>query len=126
MNKLHIWIGTFDGNSQSFSDFFNLKDFYENWESEEGFTRCDFCKYIDRDSYDNDFIGFEVTKKGVSSLINILPGDDLKIASLLSIIEKDIKEPNAILYYGEENLNTKKFEKTPFKGLIYLGEFDWK
>lgn len=126
MDKLNIWIGTFKGNIKSFREFFDLTDFYKNWESEDGFTRCDFCQYIDRDSYDNDFIGFEITKKDIRSLIDILPGDDLKIASLLKVIEKDIKQPNAILYYGETDLNIKKFEKTPFKGLLYLGEFDWE
>ncbi len=124
MDKLHIWLGRFNGTIEEFRNFFDLTDFYNNWESEDGFERCEFCKYIDNDSYDNDFIGFSIKEKNLQELTGIIP--DAKLANKIYELssEKGLNDSNAILYYGDEDVNSSDLEEN-FKGLTYLGEFDW-
>ncbi|KAF9659530.1 immunity 22 family protein [Tenacibaculum sp. ZH5_bin.1] len=125
MDELHVWVGSFEGSLETFEKFFDLTDFYNNYESGNNFERCEFCKYIDDDSYDNDFIGFEIGNIGIKELLfNTLPDSDLAEKVLRKCEEENILKPNAILYYGDEDLSVNDLDDN-FKGLKYLGVFDW-
>ncbi|WP_276166946.1 immunity 22 family protein [Zobellia alginiliquefaciens] len=125
MDELHVWVGNFEGSIEEFRGFFDLTDFYKNYDSEDGFERCEFCKYIDDDSYDTDFIGFKVEDTSIQDLlINTLPDSDLAEEVLNKCKKENILSPNAVLYYGDEDLDSDSFDEY-FKGLKYLGTVDW-
>ncbi|WP_289064393.1 immunity 22 family protein [uncultured Zobellia sp.] len=125
MDELHVWVGNFEGSIEEFREFFDLTDFYKNYDSEDGFERCEFCEYIDNDSYDADFIGFKVEDTSIHDLlVNTLPDSDLAEEVLNECKQENILSPNAVLYYGDEDLDRDRLDEY-FKGLKYLGTFDW-
>jgi hypothetical protein len=124
MDELHIWLGTFKGTEDEFHQSFDLTSFYNSKEGEE-FKRCEFCKYLNKNSYDNDFIGYVYDENQSQKLLEILPSEQLKKNVLKFSKENNLTNSNALLYYGDEWLNSDSLDKE-FIGLKYLGTFEWE
>ncbi|GAL65151.1 MULTISPECIES: immunity 22 family protein [Algibacter] len=124
MDELHLWVGIFSGTEEEFHQLFDLTSFYNSQEGED-FERCGFCKYLNKNSYDNDFIGHVYIENDLQKLLDGLPSDQLTKDVLKYCKNNKLTNPNAMLYYGDEWLDGDSLAKE-FEGLKYIGTFDWE
>ncbi|MBI1645805.1 immunity 22 family protein [Capnocytophaga sp. 051621] len=116
MKKIHIWIGFFSKGENEYEQYFNQEE-----------LPCQFCKDIDCEEYDEDFIGiiplFE-KKVGVEQLLDEVPIDENEIPK---VIEKckamNISGGNAIFYMTDASIVIENTEKK-YNELKYIGIYD--
>ena len=116
MKKIHIWIGFFSKGENEYAQYFNQEE-----------PPCQFCKDIDCEEYDEDFIGiiplFE-EKVGVEQLLDEVPIDENEIPK---VIEKckamNISVGNAIFYMTDASIIIENTEKK-YNELKYIGIYD--
>ncbi|GIM57780.1 hypothetical protein CAPN006_21720 [Capnocytophaga canimorsus] len=114
MNKIKIWIGTFRGSNEEY-----LKYFDEDVE-------CGFCKDIDEEEYDPDFIGIIPLSEKIVSIEVLAKETPLSFKSQTILLEDCMKmgidQGNAVLFYSGETREIEKGEE--FNQLIFIGEYD--
>jgi hypothetical protein len=134
MSKLHIWLGNFKSEKE-FEKYLDQKEYLEAWavydnepatgneeEDEEPSTelRCDFCKEVDLDTYDEDFMIMKYYKKAVD--IKTAAHDILVDEKELEVLLKkhNINEFNSVIAYEDNDLSEKKASGS--KTVKYIGK----
>lgn len=112
MNKIKVWIGTFQDNNENYLSYFDEDD-------------CKFCDDIGEDEYDPDFIGILPLFNGtvsIEELVRQTPlgaiSRDLLINDCLSL---NINKGNAVLFYSGDTREIEQGEI--FNQLKYIGEY---
>ena len=133
MTKIHIWIGTFK-TEKEFKQYVDQSKYMKAWQmynnGDENYVgdeepdkdlRSNFCKEINIDFYDEDFIVFQFNKKSddITQLISIIPADANK---LIKICKQKIEKGNSLIYYTDEEVNEKDALKC--KSMTYIGVFE--
>ncbi|GEP89745.1 Immunity protein 22 [Chitinophaga terrae (ex Kim and Jung 2007)] len=134
MSKFHIWAGNFKS-KKSFRQYLDQKSYLKAWdvynnepptgnEEEDAepdpALRCDFCKEVNLDTYDEDFMIIKYYSKAVD--IDTIAEDTLTDADELKKLWKKhkLKDVNAVIVYEDDDLSTKSAAKST--GLKYLGK----
>lgn len=116
MKKIHIWIGFFSKRENEYEQYFDQE-----------VPPCQFCKDIDCEEYDEDFIGIIPLfkeKVGIEQLLDEVPIDENEIPK---VIEKckamNISDGNAIFYITDASIIIKNTEKS-YNELKYIGIYN--
>ena len=133
--KEHVWLGSFYS-EEAFNRYLDQTEYLKAWakynfeEAKEGeideepslTLRCQFCKEIGQDTYDDDFIVIQYNKNSndIKQLISIIPADAQKL--LDTCTKKGLVEANSLIYYEDDELSTEDALKTT--SITYLGYFE--
>jgi hypothetical protein len=136
MKKNHIWIGSFP-DEEEFEAYINQKKYLQAWNvydnepptgnpeedkepSDE--LRCQFCKDILIDNYDEDFLIMEF-KKGMllSDFLSLIPANPKELIQNDKI--NNISNINSLFIIDSDSLDEDANPEKTSK-LIYLGELD--
>lgn len=134
MSKLHIWLGNF-GSEKEFEKYLDQKKYLEAWavydnepptgnEEEDAEPspelRCDFCKELDLDTYDEDFMIMKYYKESVDikTIAHDILVDEKEFAALCK--KYKISDFNSVIAYEDNGLS----EKSAFgsKTVKYVGK----
>ena len=114
MNKIKIWLGTFQGNSKEYLLYFEEE------------TECNFNKDIQELEYDLDFIGIiPLFDKflNIEELVKETPLGKKSREELVRQCHKmDIHYGNAIFFYSGDTRHIEIGEI--FNQLVYVGEYN--
>ncbi|MFJ1430201.1 immunity 22 family protein [Capnocytophaga canimorsus] len=114
MSKIKIWIGTFNGNNEEYLEYFD-----EN-------TEFGFCRDIDEEEYDPDFIGIIPLFNEIVNTESLVKETPLSFKSQAVLLEDcrkmHIYKGNALLFYSGQTRKIEKGEK--FNNLTFIGEYD--
>jgi len=122
MSKLHIWLGNF-GSEKEFEKYLDQKKYLEAWavydnepptgnEEEDAEPspelRCDFCKEVDLDTYDEDFMIMKYYKKSVDikTVAHDILVDEKELQALCK--KHKISDFNSAIAYEDNDLSEKK------------------
>ncbi|GAA5098626.1 hypothetical protein GCM10023210_35010 [Chryseobacterium ginsengisoli] len=122
MSKLHIWLGNF-GSEKEFEKYLDQKRYLKAWavydnepptgsEEEDAEPspelRCDFCKEVDIDTYDEDFMIMKYYKKPVDikTVAHDILVDEKEFESLCK--KHKISDFNSVIAYEDSDLSEKK------------------
>jgi hypothetical protein len=134
MAKIHVWIGGFQS-EKDFNHYVDQSaylnawqmyndgdDDYEGDDEPNENLRCQFCKEINLDTFDDDFIvlQFNKTTKDIKQLISIIPADADKL--LKACKQNRLENGNALIYYTDDDL--KESDASKCKTMTYLGVFE--
>ncbi|MDO6853840.1 immunity 22 family protein [Cellulophaga lytica] len=136
MKKNHIWIGSFP-DEEKFEAYINQERYLKAWSiydnelptgnleedkepSDE--LRCQFCKDIFIDNYDEDFLIMKY-KKGIllSDFLSLIPANPKELINNEKI--NNIDNINSLIIIDSDSLDEDASPENSSK-LIYLGEFD--
>lgn len=134
MGKINIWVGNFDS-KEAFEEYFSQESYLKAWSiydnepptGKEGDDqepdpelRCQFCKEIGIDNYDEDFIVLKYYHKlqKINMIVNDVPGDTSEF--LKSCKEHEIEYINVLVAYENHDLTQK--DASQAQRMIYLGE----
>jgi hypothetical protein len=124
MAKIHVWMGNFQL-EKDFRQYIDQSKYFKASQIDDEHhpeLRCQFCKEIDLDYYDDDFIVIQFNKKShdLNQLISIIPANADKI---IKACEKNkLEAGNALIYYTDEKLNKANASKSTL--MAYLGFFE--
>ena len=134
MAKIHVWIGSFKS-EKDFNHYVDQSAYLKAWQmysygdaDYEGDDepnenlRCQFCKEINLDTFDDDFIVLQFNKKteDIKQLISIIPANVDKL--LKACKQKELENSNALIYYTDDDLT--KSDASKCKTMTYLGIFE--
>ncbi|GAL82605.1 hypothetical protein JCM19274_5680 [Algibacter lectus] len=136
MKKNHIWIGSFS-NEKELDNYINQEEYLTAWSvydnepptgnpeedkepSDE--IRCQFCKDISIDFYDEDFLTLKFKKDMLlSDFLSLIPSNSEELLKNHKI--NSINNINSLLIIDSDSLN-KNAKPEKASKLIYLGELD--
>ena len=114
MNKIKIWIGTFEGTNEEFQSYFD-EDY-----------NCLFCKDINEEEYDPDFIGIIPLFDRVLDVEFLAKETPLGAKNRTLLVEKckkmGIYQGNAVFFYSGDTRDIVEGEI--FNQLVYEGQYD--
>lgn len=136
MGKIHIWVGNFESEA-AFEEYFSQESYLKAWSiydhepatGKEGDDqepdpelRCQFCKDIGIDNYNEDFIvlKYDHQLQEINMILNDILGDTA--AFLKWYEERKIENSNVMVAYENHDLPQKNASQT--KEMIYLGEIE--
>lgn len=122
--NLKIWLGTVTSNEETYLKNFELDYETEDFDDPE-YKVCNFCKHINDDWYDEDFLGIIPLSKNQETAKTLLSKTPLNTKNREQA-ESDAKSlninsGNAILFYSGETREINLGET--FEGLKYIGEY---
>lgn len=134
MGKIHIWVGNFES-KEAFEEYFSQESYLKAWsiydnepptgkedddQEPDPELRCQFCKEIGVDNYDEDFIVLKYYHKPqkINMILNDIPGDTSEFLKLCE--EHEIQDTNVLIAYENHDLTQKNASQT--RKMIYLGE----
>mgnify|MGYP002739208565 FL=1 len=114
MNKIKIWIGTFEGTNEEFQSYFDEDN------------HCLFCKDINEEEYDPDFIGIIPLFDSVLDVEFLAKETPLGAKNRTLLVEKckemGIYQGNAVFFYSGDTRDIVEGEI--FNQLVYVGQYD--
>ncbi|MFD2287598.1 hypothetical protein GJU39_20510 [Pedobacter petrophilus] len=133
MAELHIWVANFES-EEAFEKYFDQVSYLKAWsiydnepptgkeeddQEPDPEIRCQFCKEIGIDTYDEDFIVLKYYHKRqqINDVLNDVPGNTSAFLKLYE--ENSIDSINVLIAYENHDLNQESASKT--EKLIYLG-----
>jgi len=124
-SKIHVWVGLTDIKEDDFYNYFDLTGFQESKEGED-FEICGFAKDINKEIYNEDFIGiyFDEDDDSLELALDELPDPELVEKLIKICLENNIEKANAMFYYTDARLEINDSSKK-YNGLNYLGCYDW-
>lgn len=119
---MHIWIGKF-GSEEEFEKYLDQEKYLAAWavydnepptgnEEEDAEPsqelRCDFCKEVDLDTYDEDFMIMKYYKKSVDTktIAQDVLADEDELESLFKQFE--IGDFNSVIVYEDNDLSEQE------------------
>ncbi|MEC3875492.1 immunity 22 family protein [Chryseobacterium salviniae] len=134
MSTLHIWLGNFTS-EKDFEKYLDQEEYLKAWavydnepstgnEEEDAEPspelRCDFCKEVDLDTYDEDFMIMKFYKK--EAIITQVSDDILVDNTLFEDLcrKHKIKTFNAVIAYEDHSLTEKNASSS--KTVTYIGK----
>ncbi|QNN41980.1 immunity 22 family protein [Pedobacter roseus] len=136
IEKIHIWVGNFESKA-SFEKYFDQEPYFKAWyiydnepptgnEEEDkepsAALRCQFCKEIGIDNYDEDFIMLKYYQKhqSIHAILNDVPGDGSEFLKLGE--ELGLDRINVLIAYENTDLTQESASKA--EKLTYLGQIN--
>lgn len=135
MSKLNIWIGTFSS-EQDFEKYIDQSPYLQAWniynntplkKGEKDIEpsmelRSSFCKEIDMEDLDEDFLYIHYAKSGdVNALLSRIPTNIKKLISSMNTDE--METANAFICYPENEMKKANPEKS--QKIRYVGVFPY-
>ncbi|MEK9495003.1 immunity 22 family protein [Photorhabdus sp. P32] len=126
-NSVHLWIGNNFSSEDEYMKYFELDYSIEGNFDDPNYKLCQFCKDINLQWYDEDFIGIIPRRHENVSIDEILIDaavDQSEFQSIKDICNRlGIKEANAIFWYQDSELSINPPYKEQYNGLKYIGLF---
>lgn len=120
LDKVFLWIGCTSKNQIEFDNYFKI-----DYSEEDTPVICGFCKDIEKEWYDEDFIGYIKYNeyKAIENLLESVPVDRNQFDTIKKIcLNLGVASANAVYWYSGE-INTPSPNKL-YNELFYIGEFD--
>jgi hypothetical protein len=124
---IHLWIGTTEKNEEDYLKYFELDYSTEGDFDDPEYKLCEFCKDINKQWYNEDFIGIIPLHKNkilVGELIKETPIDRNEISKIIEECNRlNIVKGNAIFYLTDAEIEINKPYKENYNGLKYIGKY---